>query len=238
MEEKHIPLEIDSAEDQSGVRLPLSRYFNKQQIYANSQREYSLSTLVLIFFAISVIGWLFEVALYVVDSGVLLNPGVLHGPWLPIYGTGGILALVLLKRWRTKPFISFLLVIGVSGSVEYITGRTLELLTGARWWDYSNFTFNIGGYLCLEALLAFGIFGIALIYVLAPALASQIEKISDRTRKVLIATLLLVFIADVSVSLINPNSMASNYAPQNAKVAFAATMIEHPAQKIDLDSIG
>lgn len=49
--------------------------------------RYSLQTLILLFFTFSFIGWVWEVSLHLFGSGVFVNRGVLHGPWLPIYGT-------------------------------------------------------------------------------------------------------------------------------------------------------
>ena len=62
-------------------------------------------TLMLLFYIAAVCGWLWEVLVYWGTSGfggsltelLVFYRGVLHGPWVPIYGTGGIL-LVLLYR--------------------------------------------------------------------------------------------------------------------------------------------
>lgn len=62
-------------------------------------------TLMLLFYIAAVCGWLWEVLVYWGTSGfagsltelLVFYRGVLHGPWAPIYGTGGIL-LVLLYR--------------------------------------------------------------------------------------------------------------------------------------------
>ena len=69
----------------------------------NHQPSVTWSSLVLIFFTFSVIGWLWEVSLHLFGDGVFVNRGFFHGPWLPIYGTGGILVIVLLKRFAKKP---------------------------------------------------------------------------------------------------------------------------------------
>ena len=61
-------------------------------------RKYTIRTLVLLFFAFSLVGWVWEVALHIVQAGVFVNRGTLFGPWLPIYGTGGVAVLILLKK--------------------------------------------------------------------------------------------------------------------------------------------
>ena len=46
----------------------------------------------------SLIGWLYEVGLHLVKDGVFVNRGMLHGPWVPIYGLGCVM-MVLLKKF-------------------------------------------------------------------------------------------------------------------------------------------
>ena len=72
------------------------------------RQDYSVSSLVLMFFTFSGIGWLWEVGLHLVVDGMFFNRGFMAGPWLPIYGTGGVLILVLLKKWRSRPLLASL----------------------------------------------------------------------------------------------------------------------------------
>ena len=44
---------------------------------------------VLLFFMLSFIGWLWEVAIYLVTEHAWINRGIYLGPYLPIYGAGG-----------------------------------------------------------------------------------------------------------------------------------------------------
>ncbi len=112
----------------------------------------------------------------------LVNRGVLHGPWLPIYGAGGAAVLIILKKIREKPILTFFLTVVICGVMEYLTSFVLELMTGTRWWDYSGFLFNLNGRICLEGLIVFGLGGCAFIYVLAPMLDEFYQKIPKRCR--------------------------------------------------------
>ena len=60
-------------------------------------RNYDFLTYILLFFTFSFIGFIWEVFLHLLNDGVFVNRGTMHGPWLPIYGTGGVLILFLLK---------------------------------------------------------------------------------------------------------------------------------------------
>lgn len=56
----------------------------------SSDRSYSLVNLVMMFFIFCFVGWVWEVSLAFISEGTFVNRGTLHGPWLPIYGTGGV----------------------------------------------------------------------------------------------------------------------------------------------------
>jgi len=123
-------------------------------------RRYSVWSVILLFFAFSFIGWVWEVSLHLITDGVFVNRGVLHGPWLPIYGTGGVMILAVLNKFREKPLVEFLLTIVLCGCVEYFTSWFLEIThNGQKWWDYSGYFLNLNGRICAEGLLVFGLGG-------------------------------------------------------------------------------
>ena len=135
--------------------LEIKRQRNKLELM-NYTRSYTIPNLILIFFSFSFVGWLWEVMLHIVSSGKFVNRGVLHGPWLPIYGSGAILIMLLLKKFRTKPALEFSSMILVCGLVEYFTAVYLETKFGIRWWNYDGYFLNIQGRVCAEGLLVFG----------------------------------------------------------------------------------
>lgn len=169
------------------------------------QTDYSVSSLILMFFTFSFAGWLWEVGLHLVVDGMFFNRGFMTGPWLPIYGTGGVLILVLLKRWRSRPLLSFGLILLLCGTVEYFAGFFLETLFGVRWWNYSGMLFQIQGRVCLEGLLLFGAGGLFIIYIAAPVLNGRFQRLSELQKNVLCGALLLIFLLDLACSFLSPN---------------------------------
>ena len=170
-------------------------------------RHYSIPSLILLFFAGCAVGWIWEVALHMLQTGEFANRGVLHGPWLPIYGGGAVLALVVLYYYRKQVFKEFLLIVLLCGFVEYFTSWLLEILhDGQKWWNYSGYYLNLNGRICAEGLLVFGIAGTAFIYVLAPMLDDLFERIRPKILWPLCIALLLVFFADVVYSSFVPNT--------------------------------
>ena len=49
----------------------------------------------LVFFIYSLLGWVWESCYVSAKRRQWVNRGFLHGPWLPIYGTGALVILLL-----------------------------------------------------------------------------------------------------------------------------------------------
>lgn len=170
-------------------------------------RCYSITSLIILFFTFAFIGWLWEVSLHLISDGSFVNRGVLHGPWLPIYGTGGVLILVVLNKLRKSPAAEFAAAIVLCGCVEYFTSYYLEAVhNGKKWWDYSGYFLNINGRICAEGLLVFGLGGMAIVYVAAPLMDNLICKIRLQIIIPICAVLLCVFIFDNVYSKKHPNA--------------------------------
>ena len=168
-------------------------------------RRYSITSLILLFFTFSFIGWIWEVTLHLVSDGVFVNRGTMFGPWLPIYGTGGILILVLLKPFRKSPWLLFITAFILCGIVEYFTGWYLETFKHMKWWDYSGYIFNIDGRVCLEGLIIFGLGGCAFTYCLAPLIDNLYKNINPNLKSTICLILILLFAVDMVYSHFNPN---------------------------------
>lgn len=87
------------------------------------------------------------------------NRGELYGPWLPIYGTG-TLGIYLLKPWRKRPLLVFVLCVIITGVVGYVIGIVALEIFELRLWDYRGRFLNIGGLVCLRSVVSFGILGL------------------------------------------------------------------------------
>ena len=169
-------------------------------------RHYSLSSIVIMFFAFSFVGWIWEVSIHLVEDGMFVNRGVMHGPWLPIYGSGALLILIALNRFRKNPWLEFLLAILLCGVVEYFTSWLLEVNHGGtKWWDYTGYFININGRICAEGLLVFGIGGMAVVYFMGPLLDNVLRRIRGRYIFPLCAILVIAFVIDMIYSHYYPN---------------------------------
>ncbi len=174
--------------------------------HADYNRNYSITSLILIFFAFSLIGWLWEVGLHLFTTGQFVNRGVSYGPWLPIYGTGGVMVLIVLKKLRNKPALTFLATMVLCGIVEYFTSWYLEWSRGMRWWDYSGYFLNLNGRICLEGLIVFALGGSAAIYLIAPSLDNLFCKIPKKIKITICVALVTLFLCDQTYSHFVPNT--------------------------------
>ena len=169
-------------------------------------RHYAILHLILLFFVFSVFGWVWEVSLNLLRDGIFVNRGFYHGPWLPIYGWGGTLILILLKRLRHSVFLTFLATVVICGVLEYVTSWAMEKTLGQRWWDYSGYLFNINGRVCLEVLLMFAVGGCALVYLIAPKVDDFLQKIPAKGKITAAVMLILLFSSDAYYTSSHPNA--------------------------------
>lgn len=180
---------------------------------ARAAQRYTAAELTALFFAFSAVGWLWEVALHLVLEGELVNRGTMLGPWLPIYGAGGVLAVLLLRRFADRPVLTFALGTALCTAVEYGTGKYLLAVYGLRWWDYSMYPLNIDGLVSPLTSLLFGLGCCAAVYWAGPALADRFARLTRRQAHALCAALLVLFALDFLWSTVHPNTDAGAAAP-------------------------
>lgn len=169
-------------------------------------RHYSVFSLIFMFFVFSFIGWTWEVSFHLITDGEFVNRGIMQGPYVPIYGFGGTLILVILNKLRKYPLLEFISAIVLCGFVEYFTAYYLETVNnGTKWWDYTGYFLNLHGRICAEGLLIFGIGGMLDVYLVAPLLDNLIRKMNSKVIITLCIVLSLIFFVDMGYSVKHPN---------------------------------
>lgn len=185
-------------EENDLLKYPSEEEARDRRIKIDYDKKYEITSIILFFFIFSFIGWLWEVGLFIFTEGKLINRGALYGPWLPIYGTGCTLILLLTKfkgfrKAIRNPMLTFFLVMILCTIIEYLTSWYIEVKTGVRYWDYTGIFLNINGRVCLESSTFFGLGGCVCLYIVAPYLEKNLQKIPLLT-KAIICTILLVTI--------------------------------------------
>lgn len=174
-----------------------------------------LDTMLLLFFTVSVSGYLWEILLYFFMNGTFTNRGFFHGPWLPIYGFGAVLLAGMLDklpdRLKNRLLLLFLLSALVCTVTEYLLGLYLETRRHVRYWDYTGWPLSIGGKVCLISFLFFGLGGLLLERWLLPCLRRIPQKLTlHRIRGLkwfhaVLGALCLLFLVDFFYSYAHPN---------------------------------
>lgn len=171
----------------------------------NYLSRYTVINLIAMFFIIAILGWVWEVILIFMQSGIVANRGAMTGPWLPIYGSGAIIVMLTGYKLRKRPFLEFVFIFVMCGILEYLTSYIMEISTGLRWWDYTGNFLNINGRICLEGLITFGIAGFIVIYFIAPFLDKLLSKIKFQILLPIVVVLITFFTLDLIYSNKNPN---------------------------------
>lgn len=154
----------------------------------------------LAFLIYSFIGWCIEVILSLIREKRFVDRGFLLGPYCPIYGSGMLLIVFLLKDYTDNLLVLFILSMVICLALEYATSFFMELIFKARWWDYSNKKYNINGRICLEYGVLFGLGGTLIMYVVHPFVIGVISSFSKVCLLIVGITLLILFIIDNAVS--------------------------------------
>ena len=108
---------------------------------------FSLYQVFAYFLIYSCLGWCLEVIYAAVTTGKLINRGFLNGPVCPIYGFGMVIVLFALTPLSHSLLLLYLGGVILPSVLELVGGWALYKLYHTRWWDYSDYPFNIGGYI-------------------------------------------------------------------------------------------
>ena len=158
------------------------------------------------FFLYGCIGWCVEVVYAAVKEHKLVNRGFLCGPICPIYGFGMVglvysVQLIPLPDSGSMSAVSiFFIGMVLTTAIELVGGWVLYKLYHIRWWDYSKMKYNLGGYICPQFSLLWGLGSVLMIKVVHPLLARGSNPMPFRVMLILDIVLLILFVVDVIVS--------------------------------------
>ena len=157
------------------------------------------------FLLFSIIGHILESVVYLILNNDGYS-GIMYGPWTPVYGFG-IILIIIIYNFIKKANLScikkgisiFILSMILLTLIEYIGGILIEYLFHKQLWSYTNLKFNIGRYIAIEIAFIWGLCSIFYIYIIKPIT----DKISKKIPKYITITLLVFFIIDLIITIIN-----------------------------------
>ncbi len=118
--------------------------------------QYTIIQWLFFFYFYCFFGWIFESTFVTIKSRKFVNRGFMRGPFLPIYGSGAIMMLVVSMPFQDNLILTYLAGCVGATALEFVTGVAMESLFKVRYWDYSNQKINYKGHICLSSTLAWG----------------------------------------------------------------------------------
>ena len=164
-------------------------------------RVYTPEQWLLLFYFYCLCGWIWESCFVSCKQRRWVNRGFLHGPWLPIYGSGAIIIL-----FATLPVRGSAIGIALMGTfaatlLEYVTGAVMERIFKMRYWDYTNQPFNLNGYICLTSSIGWAGFSWLLVRVIHPPIDRLLRDVPFYLTGPLAGALTVLFVWDVVTSV-------------------------------------
>ena len=145
-------------------------------------------------------GWCFESVYVSIRSRKWVNRGFMRGPFLPLYGTGAIMMLVVSMPFADNILLTYFAGVVGATALEYVTGAAMEALFKVRYWDYSGRFMNYKGYICLKSSLAWGFFTILMTRVIHSPIENLMYAMPEKLLHHLTVFLNVYVVADFTLS--------------------------------------
>lgn len=155
------------------------------------------------FFVYAFIGWIMEVSFQAVKTGRFINRGFLNGPLCPIYGFGALGVIYFLTDIaKTNKLVLFFGSVFIATALELVGGFLLEKIFHKKWWDYSDMRFNLGGYICLEFSILWGLACFVLYEAVHPMIVRFFELLNPKFIFYGNIILLAIFAVDMAQTIL------------------------------------
>lgn len=177
------------------------------------KKKYTVWDYILFFFGYAFIGYLYETVLEVfIYRWGFSNRGVLFGPWLPVYGVGAVVFVLLWYRLiKDKPKkrkllmipVIFLLTMATTTLIELFTSYLLEWTMGSwPWQTYTDYPIHFEGRIALSPSIRFGLGGALFLYIIQPIFEKIVQKMGEKKVKVFAIVFLILVIIDMLYSFV------------------------------------
>lgn len=143
---------------------------------------YTIAQWMFFFFFYSFFGWVWECFYVSIQEKPphFVNRGFMRGPFLPLYGCGGVMMMVVSAPFQHQ--LVWVFIAGFFGAtvLELVTGILMESLFKVRYWDYEGKFLNFHGYICFEASVAWGVMTVLMDVLMHPGMKKLIALIPEQ----------------------------------------------------------
>ncbi|MBR4618546.1 MAG: putative ABC transporter permease [Bacilli bacterium] len=156
--------------------------------------------LIFSFFVVSIMCWFGEMGYAYVIKNKSIFPGVLHGPWCPIYGSA-FLVLIICHNEKESKLKTLLKIFVTVVVVEYLASYICEIVFKRRVWNYTNYPLDIDGRICLHMSLLFTTTAYIFMNYVEKSMKRFYNKLGSN---VIIANIILsfIFVMDLLLTII------------------------------------
>ncbi len=183
---------------------------------------------IFLFFIFCNIGWVQESLIESLYHRRWINRGFLKGPYIPIYGFGGMLLLFCSIPFRENGFLVY-----ISGAIgctilEYFVGWLMETFFHKQFWDYSMMKFTYKNRISLLSSMFWGILSLFMAYVLSGILEALLAVLPTPVILVysIVTAVLMTGDAIVSISqYVNFREELKKFSKERARQLIAERFI-------------
>ena len=183
----------------------------------------------------SISGWVLEVSYRSLRDRRFVNPGLLKGPYLMLYGIGalilmGCVSLVHESTFLIKIFVYFAATTGL----ELISGFNAQYFFHVRLWDYSDQRFQYKSHICLKFSIYWILLAFAFEYLLLPPYQSLLNWLPPGVKTLFAGVIALMMLIDLAVLSVKQFLFANKWtkkeeaAMETEFLEAAAPLLEHP----------
>lgn len=158
-----------------------------------------------------------EVSFQAVKTGRFINRGFLNGPLCPIYGFGALGVIYFLTDiGKTNKLVLFFGSVFIATALELVGGFLLEKIFHKKWWDYSEMRFNLGGYICLEFSILWGLACFVLYEAVHPLIQRLFAFLNPKFIFYIDIILLIIFAVDMVQTILTLVGLNKKFKKLNA----------------------
>lgn len=186
---------------------------------------------VILYFAIfSFCGWVSETIICSIDNKKFIKRGFLNGPFIPVYGFGGLIIIYILAPFKENLLLLFLMGCISTTILEYATAWIMESIFKTKLWDYSKYKLNFQGRIWLISSLFFGLLSILAVYVIYPPVQNLFSRLPQKYIPIISIVFIIYFITDTILSTLTLLQI-------NGKLAEITILFEEAKSSIHLPEL-
>ena len=154
----------------------------------------------LLFYIYCFFGWCFESTYVSLRTGHWVNRGFMKAPFLPLYGSGAMLLLIVSRSFSENIILTY--IAGCIGAtiLEFVTGAGMEWLFKIKYWDYSRQRFNLKGHICLSSTIAWGFLTLFMTRIIHEPIEGVVRSLPEAVVTAVVLVLTIMLAGDFALS--------------------------------------